>query len=125
MKKLIISILLLLLGGGGGIFVNDQLGGNPGYNFLGGSATNASSSISTVSSQVLATSTGMIYTLLINGGGSSNEDIFLGLGIPAVVGKGIRLCVGCGYEINPNNLFTGAIYAISSGGGDNLTVIDK
>lgn len=58
------------------------------------------------------------YALLVNDG---TDDIYLGMGIPAVLNRGIRLNNGGGsYEINLMNPWHGSIHAVSSGTPDLL-----
>ncbi len=56
------------------------------------------------------------YALLINDG---STDLYLGMGIPAAVNRGIRLnASGGNYEINHTNPWHGEIHAISAGTPD-------
>jgi len=53
----------------------------------------------------------------------SNQWIFLGRGNAAVLNEGIALAPSGGsYHIGPDNLFTGAINAIATGGDKILTI---
>ncbi len=53
----------------------------------------------------------------------STETIYLARGNAAVIGSGIRLnAAGGSYEIDAANMFRGAINAIATGAGANLTV---
>lgn len=55
----------------------------------------------------------------------SDETIYLSLGTPAEMNKGIRLnAAGGGYEINETNPFIGPIYAICSSGSKRLCVYE-
>ena len=55
----------------------------------------------------------------------SDQDIYMSLGVTAVMNKGIRLNAGGGlYEINASNMFRGTIYAICSSGGKNLSMME-
>lgn len=63
--------------------------------------------------RVLAENPSRVYALLVNDGAN---DCYLGMGIPAVVNRGIRINNGGGsYEINLTNLWKGAIYAVGTG----------
>jgi len=71
---------------------------------------------------VLAANTARLYALLIN---DSDTDIYLGIGVNAVVNTGIRLnALGGSYEMSKRegNLTTAAIYAIVAAGSKTLLV---
>ena len=90
-------------------------------------ATSSQMAVTTTSSLILATSTNMDrrYVALVNYGANV---VYLGFnGAPAVVGSGISLnASGGSYEIIPGqNLYMGAISAISSGGNSSLSVVEK
>lgn len=63
------------------------------------------------------------FALFVN---DSNTDIYLSLGGTAVAGSGPRLNSGGGsYQIDADNLYTGAVSGIHGGGGTkNLTVTE-
>ena len=72
--------------------------------------------VTTTSQVVLAANEARKYAILIN---TSNENMWLRLGNPAVVGEGIFLArAGFAYEISQDNLYVGAIHAIHDGTGD-------
>ena len=55
----------------------------------------------------------------------SDEVIYLGLGVPAVLNQGIRLnAAGGNWSPNAAAVWTGAINAISTSGGKNLCVAE-
>ena len=83
-------------------------------------ATDTGVAVQTNSTLVLAANPGRVDAVFVN---DSNKEMFLGRGNAAVLHKGIRLnAAGGSYEINQNNLFLGAIYAIAEGGDKILTV---
>jgi hypothetical protein len=87
------------------------------------STTVASSTCETTSSDMLATSSGRLYAAFVN---DSSTTTYLGFTNPAVAGKGVRLNANGGsYEINLDNLFTGAVSCISLAAGSNITVMYK
>lgn len=87
---------------------------------LPNSLTNTSATVGTSSSLVLAADEDRVYACFVN---DSDSAIYLSLGSNAVVGNGIALVVqGSGYEILPENLYRGDVYAISTGAGKNLTI---
>lgn len=91
------------------------------FNYLN-RPTNASSTVTTSSSLIVATSTGRQYLAIVNDG---TTDVYLGVGVAAVSGKGIRLNAGGGsFVMDTNALFTDAVYGISSATA-NVTVIYK
>lgn len=89
---------------------------------LRGTTTVSSSTVTTASTLLMATSSDISYRAIVVDGAT---DVYLGVGVPAVSGKGIRLNANGGaYEINKDNLFTGAIYGISSA-SVNVTTLEK
>lgn len=83
--------------------------------------TNSSVTCDTTSTLAVASSTGRKYFAIVNDGSTA---IYLGLGKAAVLNKGIRLnATGGTFEMNPNVMFSGAIYCISSA-ATNATLID-
>ena len=69
--------------------------------------------ITSTQQRVLGGNPNRIYALLVNDGA---DDIYLGMGIPAVLNRGIRVNNGGGsYEINLMNPWHGSIHAVSVG----------
>lgn len=78
--------------------------------------------LSTTQKKVLDENPARTYCLLVNDG---TDVIRLGMGIPAVTGRGPRLnTAGSNYEINLTNPFHGAIYAISQAGTPDLCITE-
>lgn len=78
--------------------------------------------LSTTQQEVLGKNPSRTYCLLIKPGA---EEVFLGMGIPAVVDRGIPLLsAGSSYEINLTNLWHGAIHAVSKTGTPNLLIVE-
>lgn len=78
--------------------------------------------LSTTQVMVLDKNPARVYALIIN---SSEEQVFLGMGIPAVVDRGIPLLsAGSSYEINFTNPWHGSIHAISKAGTPNLLITE-
>ena len=72
--------------------------------------------------KVLDKNPSRVYALLVNDGG---EDIYLGMGIPAVINRGIRLCNGGGsYEINLTNPWHGEINAVGTAALPDLLITE-
>ncbi len=85
--------------------------------------TNTFATVGITSSLVLAANEERMYACLIND--SATAAIYLSLGGAAVVGSGIALeRKGSGYEILPENLYRGDIYAISTEAGANLSICE-
>lgn len=85
-------------------------------------ATSSGMIVTTSSSLVTASSTSRSYYVIVNDG--SNTVYLQFNDKDATVGSGLRLNAGGGsYEINPDNLYRGAIRAIASGGSSNITVM--
>lgn len=75
-------------------------------------------SVSSTQVEVLPVNPLRSYALLVNDGAT---DIYLGMGIPAELNRGIRLnSAGGSYEINLSNPWHGSISAISTGTPDIL-----
>lgn len=127
------NVLILIAGAlilAGGLFLGMKAGersaglevGSTDFNVLTGAQTAASTTVSTsASTQVVATSTSRRYLAIVNDGPG---DVYLNIGNNAVLGKGILLKAdGGSYEVNAENLFTGAVNAIASSSPANLTYI--
>ncbi len=70
--------------------------------------------LSTTQERVLGDNPQRLYSLLVNDG---TDDIYLGMGIPAIANRGIRLNNGGGsYEINLTNPWHGSIHAVAASG---------
>ena len=79
-------------------------------------------SVETSTTVALAANPSRTYASFVN---NSNQDMYLGLGADAVMNRGIRINANGGsYEINDNNLFTGVVNAIASGGSKSLVVTE-
>lgn len=127
-KKILIVLSILFIAIVGFIAVSatksseDPKLGGTNTSFVMFAPSNASSTVTTSSSVVLATSTGRLYAAIVN---DSANTVYLGIGTPAVIGKGIRLNANGGsYEINESNQFQGPVYGISSA-SSNLTITEK
>ena len=84
------------------------------------SVTDTAVLVQDASTLVLAANPKRADAVFVN---DSNQPIYLARGNAAVMNAGIRLnASGGSYEIDNNNLFLGAIYAIATGGDKNLTV---
>ncbi|MBA7671593.1 hypothetical protein ES703_79752 [subsurface metagenome] len=78
--------------------------------------------LSTTQVEVLPANPLRTYALLIN---PSAEEVFLGMGIPAIVDRGIPLLTaGSNYEINATNLWLGSIHAVSKAGTPDLLIVE-
>jgi len=83
------------------------------------SATDTLVAVEITSTLVLAANPKRMDAVFVN---DSNKPIYLARGNAAVLNEGILIPVNGRYEINRNNLFLGAVYAIAEGGAKNLTV---
>jgi len=84
--------------------------------------TSDSVTIGTVSTEILALNTNRLYALIVN---NSTSSVYLALGVPAVLNKGIRINANGGsYEIKTDNLFNGAINGISAAGSKDVVVTE-
>lgn len=84
--------------------------------------TNTGGSCSSTSGILVATSTGRQYLAIVN---DSANTVYLGLGVTAVGGTGIRLnATGGTYEITQEALFTGVINCIASS-TSHMTILSK
>lgn len=98
-----------------------SLGDSGQSNVIRAMNVSTSSTVTTSSSQILATSTSRVYAAIVNDGAN---PVYISLaGSPAIAGSGIRLnALGGSYEINFSNLVISGITAISTGGSSNVTV---
>ncbi|MDD5092787.1 MAG: hypothetical protein PHV74_00175 [Dehalococcoidia bacterium] len=78
-------------------------------------------SVEATSTPVLAANVNRKYACIMNLG---EESVYLAFGANAVVGKGIRLSPGIGYEINVMNLFTGAVNAIAASSAQSVGIVE-
>lgn len=75
-------------------------------------AVDLSLAITSTQREVLPENPRRAYALLVNDGA---DDIYLGMGMPAIQHRGIRVNNGGGsYEINLTNLWHGSINAVSA-----------
>jgi len=78
--------------------------------------------LSVVQQSVLGANPLRRYALLVNDGG---DDVYLGMGIPAVANRGIRINSGGGsYEISLMNPWYGEIYAVAIANAPTLLVTE-
>jgi len=78
--------------------------------------------LSTSQKQILGKNPQRTYCLIVN---PSDEEVFLSMGIPATVDRGIPLLTaGSNYEINLTNPWRGSISAVSKAGTPNITVVE-
>ncbi len=76
--------------------------------------------LSVTQQKILAANPARTYALFVNDG---TDVIYLGMGIPAADGRGIRLNGGGGsYEINLTNPFQGEIYAVAAAGAPDILI---
>ena len=84
------------------------------------SVTDTKVAVQDTTTVVLAANPARKDAVIVN---DSNQAIYLARGNDAVLNEGIRLNANGGsYEINRDNLFLGAINAIATDAGKNLTV---
>ena len=83
----------------------------------------ATVNVTTSSGELVASNSSREYAAIVN---DSDTDIYLALGQTAVANRGIRINSGGGsYEINWQNLFTGAINGIHGGSGNKAVTIQE
>lgn len=92
---------------------NSNLGAlqTTGENSFYGLTTSSSVDVLATSTQILAANSARQYVVLTN---TTSNIIYLGLGTTAIASKGISIAASSTYEINPLNLFKGAIYGVAS-----------
>ena len=125
MTKKLLPLLTLILGIAIGISLPSQLSDDApsvgGY--LSSRATNTSAAVTNTSSQILAASSSRTYAAITNDGANV---VYLSFGSTAVAGSGIRLSTSSApYEINSENLYPGAIYAITPTGTSTVSIVQK
>lgn len=113
-------LLALLTAGFVGVFAFQTSGGDVPMLGAGDSTqsqiysipTNSSTTLSaSISTLIVATSTSRNALVISN---DSNNTVYLSIGATAVPGKGIRLNASSTYELNPLQMFTGAIYGYTT-----------
>lgn len=78
--------------------------------------------VGAITTVALAANRLRVHAVFVN---DSVQTIYLGLGVAAVMNDGIRLNANGGsYEINRDNLFLGAVNAISNLGAATITVAE-
>lgn len=86
------------------------------------SGVNSRPSITSTASTILTSNSNRKYAYIMN---QSGQNVYLKLGDTAVATEGILLAPLAIYEITANNLWTGSISAIKSGGGSvNIEVFE-
>ncbi len=81
--------------------------------FDNGTSDNATVAVTTT--QILPKNSGRVYAVIVN---DSDESIYIGLGVDAVLNKGIRLNANGGsIEIDGEQPFRGAVNGICASGG--------
>lgn len=84
------------------------------------SATNSKISVGTSSTSVLSAAAGRKWASIVN---DSDNVVYLSLGGTAVLNEGIRLnSNGGSFVISATNLYTGAVNAIATVAGSNVTI---
>lgn len=77
-------------------------------------------SVGSTSTEVLSATDSLVYCVLTN---DSTEEIYLSLGTPAELNKGIRLNRrGGSWNNSGEKPYRGAVYAICTTGGKNLCI---
>jgi hypothetical protein len=92
-----------------------------GENSFSNVTTSSSVDALATSTTILAANTNRQYVRITN---LSANDVFLGLGTTSIASKGISIAASSTYEINPLNLFKGAIYGVASA-TSTLLVVEK
>ena len=86
------------------------------------SAANKKVTVGNTSTLILSQNSARKLATIIN---NSDEDITLSIGAAAVAGEGVLIkAAGFGYEINIDNLLTGAVYGICASGGKSVAVME-
>ncbi|RLB78572.1 MAG: hypothetical protein DRH24_14225 [Deltaproteobacteria bacterium] len=95
------------------------------YNSFG-SATNATISVDTSSAtEVLSANSGRLYALISNQDSTNPVYCVFGATSTAGANKGIKIEAGEYYEITPQNLYTGKVSCIATGGAVVVGIIEK
>ena len=85
-------------------------------------ATNTTASVGVASVSVLAANESRKRAIIVNSGAAG---VWLSFAAPAVVGQGVYLApAGGSFEIDPDELFTGAINGIAAGGANVCGVVE-
>lgn len=79
-------------------------------------------SLTATQQEILPNNPARSYALMVN---DSDSVAYISMGKPAEANRGIRLnASGGSYEINSTNLYKGRIYAVSTGAGKTLLVVE-
>ncbi len=82
---------------------------------------NTKVTVGTGTTVVLAYNANRVFAEIFN---DSDAVIYLGLGEAAVMNEGVRIAIGGSYKFDVNNLWIGAINAISAAGSKVVCVIE-
>lgn len=116
----LLTVIFILTGAYISSHFSTPLASAQSYNILRATVSTGVT-VGTSSTKLLDAASSRIYAVIVN---DSAEPVYISLdGKAAVLGKGIRLnATGGSYEINSLNQFAAQINAISTSGGDNVTV---
>lgn len=97
------------------------------YNEITGGVTNSSSTVATTSAtSVLSRNASRAWAELCNDDASNPAYLHFASATTSVaVKEGYKLGAGSCYQITKNNLYTGQIYGIASGGEVVITTVEK
>ena len=121
----VILIGVILIGFFVGININSSgITFGSGENIFTGGVTNASTTVATSSTSVLARNVSRQYAIICNNDGTNFVNLSFHASA-AVATEGIQLAAGECYEINSTNLYKGAIYGIADTAAVVVTTIEK
>jgi len=87
-----------------------------------GSYTNTAVTVGNTTTAILAAEPSRMHVVIVN---DSDEAVYLAFGADAVLNSGVRLnASGGSYEMNPDNLYAGAINGICTSGQKVVTVVE-
>lgn len=101
---------------------DDLLGYGDQTNYLRGSLASSSFAVTTSAVRILPDKDSRVYAVCSNMGAKS---AFLSFAGNASLSWGILLEASSSYEIDADNLYTGPVYAITTGGTTRISCVEK
>lgn len=96
------------------------------FNRIETNVTNTSSTVSTTALMALDVNSSRVYAALVNNGSNAVYLSLKATSTGVTPNTGILLTANGGsYEITPDNLYIGPIYAITASGTSSLTIVEK
>lgn len=128
LKNILVSLLVLLGIGGGGMVAVDQLGSGYVDNNFTAATHSTVSTAAALPVEVLAENFARRYARIENHSGTTVYLFFTDVTASTTIddlAEGITLLTTESYEIKPENLYTGYIYASSTAASKALAIVEN